>query len=111
MNIRQCTVAVFVAVTSAVPAVSSATSQRHANDSEAGVIYQPDHFKSTTTRAEVVAGTEKARNDGTLVVGEREPVPAVKTAGAGKTRQQVIDEMRNQTPAERQAQMQLLAGS
>ncbi|MCU0919523.1 MAG: DUF4148 domain-containing protein [Burkholderiaceae bacterium] len=112
MNIRKCTVAVFMAVTSVLPAVSYATSQWHSTDSEAGVIYQPDHFKSNTTRTEVVAGVGKARSDGTLVVGERgDPVPSVKTAGADKTRQQVTDEMRNQSPAERQAQMQLLAGS
>lgn len=111
MNIRKSSVAIFSAVVFALPAVSYANSQWHATDTEAGVTYKPDHFKSNATRAGQAAEVQAARNSGTLAIGERGAAPAVKTAGGEKTRSQVIDEMRSQTPAERQAQQQLLAGS
>ncbi|MCC6889858.1 MAG: hypothetical protein IT536_15110, partial [Hyphomicrobiales bacterium] len=37
------------------------------------------------------------------------PLP-IKNAGPAKTRQQVIDEMRNESPEQRRARMELTAG-
>ena len=110
MNIRKYTVMPLLAATLALPALAYASSQWHEPIGEAVVISHPDHVKSKKTRAEVQAEVEAARKDGTLERMSRgAPLPP-KGIGPAKTRQQVIDELRNQTPEERQAQAQLHAG-
>jgi hypothetical protein len=99
----------------ALPALSYASSTMHAANGEAGYTYHPDHSKSTKTRAQVSAETAAARKDGTLDQHQAQyqlnaPMPA-KDAGVGKTRQQVVAEMGKETPEERKARMNLLAGS
>ena len=99
----------------ALPSISHASSMWHAASSEAGFTYYPEHFKSTKTRTQVSDETVAARKDGTLDQLQAQyqlnaPVPA-KDAGPGKTRSQVIAQLSNETAAERNARMSLLAGS
>lgn len=110
MNIRKYTVMSFIAAALAMPALSYANSEWHTPIGEAVVTYHPDHVQSKKTRAEAQAEVEAARKDGTLEKMSRgAPLPP-KSTGPAKTRQQVIDELRNQTPEERRAQAQLHAG-
>lgn len=82
----------------------------HSDSGEAGCTYHPDDFKSTKTRTDVRTELEVARKDGTLALMQRgAPVPA-QAAGPGKTRQQVLNETQNESPAARRARMELHSG-
>lgn len=111
MRIRTSTIAALaVTATFALPGLAQADSMYHPAGGEVGYTYHPEHFKSTKTRAEVIAEVEAARKDGTLRLYQLAlPVP-VKNAGPGKTRQQVIDEMRSETPEQRKARLELYSG-
>ncbi|MGV8822747.1 DUF4148 domain-containing protein [Methylibium petroleiphilum] len=94
----------------AFPGLSQATSYYHATSGDPGFTYHPDHVTNGKSRAEVLAELEAARKDGTLKLIQRGlPVP-VKSAGPAKTRQQVIDEMRSESPEERRARIELTNG-
>lgn len=102
------TVAVITAA--ALPGLSQATSLYHAANTDAGYTYHPDHAKNGKTRAQVLAELEAARKDGTLALMQRnEPLP-IKSTGPGKTRQEVIDEMRNESPEARRIRLESTAG-
>lgn len=102
------TVAALSAI--ALPGLSRATSIYHAANGEAGFTYHPDHATNGKSRAEVLAELEAARKDGTLALIQRgAPVP-IKQAGPAKTRQQVIDEMRSESPEQRRQRLALTAG-
>ncbi|MBN9428743.1 MAG: DUF4148 domain-containing protein [Burkholderiales bacterium] len=111
MRIRTATITTLaVAATFALPSLAHADSMYHPANGEVGFTYHPEHFKSNKTRAEVVAEVEAARKDGTLRFYQLGlPIP-VKNAGPGKTRQQVIDEMRSETPEQRKARMEMYTG-
>jgi hypothetical protein len=82
-----------------LPGMASAEYWHPANN-EAGVVVHPDHFKSEKTRAQVKAEAAAATQQGRLSYGNSNypmPVPEV---GPGKTRQQVINELLNESPAE-----------
>lgn len=107
MNLRKATVLSVFAAAITLPSLSFATSEWHPSNGEAGFTYHPDHVKSTKTRAEL----EAARKDGTLALMQRgAPLPP-KATGPGKTRQQVISELLNETPQERRARMHMHSGS
>ncbi|WP_423456595.1 DUF4148 domain-containing protein [Ottowia sp. VDI28] len=90
----------------AVPALSHADSIWHNGNGES-VRYAPEHWRSTKTRADVRVELEAAKADGTLPLIQRGlPAPA-KSAQAPKTRQQVIDELRNESPQGRLAREEL----
>lgn len=111
MNLRKATLLTAFAAAIALPSLSFASSQWHPSNGEAGFTYHPDHFKSTKTRADVLAELEAARKDGTLALMQRNaPIPP-KATGPGKTREQVISELRNESPAERRARMHMHSGS
>ncbi len=102
--------AVATLSTIALPGLSQANSIYHAASGEAGFTYHPDHFKSTKSRADVLAEIEAARKDGTLPLMQRSAPLPIKSAGPAKTRQQVIDEMRSESPEQRRARMELTPG-
>ena len=101
---------VAVISTLALPGFSQATSVYHATSGEAGYTFHPDHATNGKSRADVLAETEAARRDGTLALMQRGAALPIKSAGPAKTRQQVIDEMRNESPEQRRARMELTAG-
>ena len=80
---------------------------KHPANNEKGVIVHPEHFKSEKTRAQVKAETEAAMRQGRLSYGESNYPMPVPNVGPGKTRQQVINEMQNESPAERSERLRL----
>lgn len=102
------TVAVITAV--ALPGLSQATSLYHSANTDAGYTYHPDHAKNGKTRAEVRAEVDAARKDGTLALMQRNAPLPIKSTGPGKTRQEVIDEMRNESPEARRVRLESIAG-
>jgi hypothetical protein len=101
---------VAVVSTLALPGLAQATSIYHPAIGEVGYTYHPDHFKSTKSRADVIAEVEAARKDGTLALMQRGAPLPIKNAGPAKTRQQVIDEMRSESPEQRRARLELTTG-
>ena len=89
-----------------LPGMASAAYEHPANN-EKGVIVHPEHFKSEKTRAQVRAEAEAAMRQGSLSYGESNYPMPVPNVGPGKTRQQVINELRSESPAERAARLRL----
>ena len=101
---------VAVISTLALPGLSQATSVYHATSSEAGYTFHPDHATNGKSRADVLAETEAARKDGTLALMQRgAPLPST-SAGPAKMRQQVIEEMRTESPEQRRARLESTSG-
>jgi len=99
-----------VAIAMTLPLAAQANSVWHTASGEAGVTYHPDHFKSTKTRAQVMAEVEAARKDGSLALLQRGAPLPMKSVEPPKTRQQVIDEMRAEAPDARRARLELMTG-
>ncbi|WP_313070038.1 DUF4148 domain-containing protein [Melaminivora sp.] len=89
-----------------LPGMASAAYEHPVNN-EKGVIVHPEHFKSEKTRAQVKAEAEAAMRQGRLSYGESNYPIRTPDAGPGKTREQVINEMLNESPAERDARQRL----
>ena len=89
-----------------LPGMASAAYEHPANN-EKGVIVHPEHFKSEKTRAQVKAETEAAMRQGRLSYGESNYPIRTPEAGSGKTREQVINELLSESPAERAARLRL----
>ncbi|MEG0677758.1 MAG: DUF4148 domain-containing protein [Comamonas sp.] len=93
-----------------LPGMASAAYEHPANN-EKGVIVHPGHFVSQKTRAQVRAETEAAMREGRLSYGESNyPLTSRTPQGAGKTREQVIRELLNETPAQRDARTRAMGG-
>ncbi|GAA0530883.1 MULTISPECIES: DUF4148 domain-containing protein [Burkholderiales] len=99
-----------VVFATALPMAAQANSIWHPAPTEEGFTYHPDHFKSTKTRAQVLAEVEAARKDGSLALLQRGVPLPIKSTEPRKTRQQVLDEMRNETPEARRARLELFSG-
>ena len=89
-----------------LPGMASAAYEHPANN-EKGVIVHPEHFKSEKTREQVIAEAKAAMQQGLLSYGESNYPMPVPNVGPGKTRQEVINEMLNESPAERAAPQRL----
>lgn len=101
--------AVAAAATLSLPGIASAAYE-HATNNEAGVIVHPEHFKSEKTRAQVQAEAEAATRQGRLSYGENNYPRPVPSTGSGKTREEVFNQLRNESPAERSARLNLYSG-
>lgn len=111
MRFNKFTLATVAVISStALPGLSQAYSIHHAASGEVGVTYHPDHAEDAKSRADVLAETEAARKDGTLALMQRGAPLPITNAGPAKTRQQVIDEMRRESPEQRRARMELITG-
>jgi hypothetical protein len=94
-----------------LPGVASAAGYMHPANNEAGVVVHPEHFQSSKTRAQVVAEAEAAvRQGGTSRFNASVYPAASPQTGAGKTRQEVINELLNETPAQREARQRAMGG-
>ncbi len=89
-----------------LPGMASAAYEHPANN-EKGVIVHPEHFKSDKTREQVIAETKAAMQQGRLSYGESNYPIRTPDAGPGKTREQVINELLSESPAEREARLRL----
>lgn len=96
------------AIALGLPGLASAEYWHPANN-EAGVVVHEEHFQSTKTRAQVQAEIAAARQQGCMSFGEGDYPCATPDKGPGKTRAQVIDELRNESAAERAARLSLMA--
>ena len=100
-------IAAAAAAALGLPGMASAAYEHPANN-EKGVIVHPEHFKSEKTRAQVKAEAEAAMRQGLLSYGESNyPIRTPDAAGPGKTREQVINELRSESPEERDARLRL----
>ncbi|WP_028603836.1 DUF4148 domain-containing protein [Ottowia thiooxydans] len=86
----------IVAGLMAAPNLAHANSPWHQGNGDV-VSFTPEHVNAKT-REQVVAETNTARADGTLRFYQRGLTPPAKTPVQPKSRQQVLDEMRNQSP-------------
>ena len=110
MNFRKHASLPLVVLAMTLPVLAQATTQYHPAAGEVGFTEHADHWSSTKTRAQVVAEVEAARKDGTLTLMQRNvPLPAKATSPA-KTRQQVVDEMLNESTEQRRTRMELQTG-
>jgi len=110
MNFRKHAALPLVALTMTLPVLAQANSLYHPAQGEVGFTEHPDHWKSTKTRAQVIAEVEAARKDGTLALMQRGAPLPIKNTGPAKTRQQVIDEMRSESPMQRQLRLEQYVG-
>ena len=109
MSIRISTLLTVSAIALTAPTLAQASSELHLSGGEAGYTFHPDHVPGTKTRAAVMQELEQAKADGSYYYLQRgAPVPA-KNVGPGKTREQVMKELADVTPAER-ARMNALYG-
>ena len=111
MNFRQSLVAAACAAALVAPAVSFATSEFHPANGEIGYTHHPEHAgMSTMSRDQVAAEVDAARKAGWLYSANRTGIFPMKNPGAAKTRDQVINELRNEPAAERQARLEMNKG-
>ena len=89
-----------------LPGMASAAYEHPANN-EKGVIVHPEHFKSEKTREQVIAEAKAAMQQGLLSYGESNYPIRTPEAGSGKTREQVINELLSESPAERSERLRL----
>lgn len=105
------TAAAAMATVMAMPGVATADTYWHPANNEAGVKTYPEHFKSTQSRDQVRAEAgEAVRKGGDNRLRAGNYPAAAKSQASEKTRQQVIDEVKNETPAQREARNQAMAG-
>ena len=101
----------FAALSLTAANTAFARSYIHPSNSEKGYVAVPEHFKSDKTRAQVQAeAAEFVKNGGPETFRSRNYPPLDTTQASTKTRQQVIDEFMNESPAQRKARLEMLRG-
>ncbi|TAH44647.1 MAG: DUF4148 domain-containing protein [Betaproteobacteria bacterium] len=103
---RLLTSAAFAASLLVVPTLSFAEVW-HNTYSNSGPTFHADHAESTKTRAEVIRELQQAKADGSYENSLRDVLLPEPSKGGGKTRAQVLEELKNMTPAERESMRQL----
>lgn len=96
----------------ASPGLVLANGYWHQDNSESGVKVYPEHFVSSTSRAEQQSALATAVREGRMPNFRDGAYPADSgaAAGPGKTRQQVTDALRAETPQQRRERMQSWVG-
>lgn len=95
----------------ALPGAAMAAGYVHPANNEAGATIHPSHFQSSKTRAQVMADAAAAVREGGSSRFNQGVYPAqAQQAGAGKTRQEVINELLQETPAQRDARQRSMGG-
>lgn len=88
-----------------------ASSYIHQTNTEKGYVTYPEHFKSERTRAEVQAEAAAfVKQGGSDAFRGGNFPPRDTSVASGKTREQVVNEFRSQTPQERKALEALYRG-
>jgi hypothetical protein len=104
------TAAALLAAAFAFPGMAAADTYWHPTNNEAGAKAYPEHFKSSKSREQVQAEAAAAAREGASRFNSSNYPAPVQSTGPGKTRQQVLDELAQETPAQRNARQQALAG-
>lgn len=83
----------------------------HPANNEPGAIVHPGHFQSSKTRAQVKEEAAAAlRQEGTTRFNDGVYPAPVRQTGPGKTRQEVVNELLKETPAQRDARNLSMGG-
>ena len=94
-----------------LPGAAMADSYWHPANNEAGVTTHPDHFRSSKTRDQVLAEAETAVRQGGASRFNASAYPAdAPQSASGKSRQEVVGELLNETPAQRDARQRAFGG-
>lgn len=94
-----------------LPGAAMAGSYWHPANNESGVTTHPDHFRSSKTRAQVLAEAETAVRQGGASRFNTSVYPAdAPQAAGGRSRQEVIGELLDETPAQREARQRAFGG-
>jgi hypothetical protein len=108
MLIRTAILFPVLSIALAAPTLALAESEMHLSRGEVGYTFYPNHVKSTKTTAQVMQELQEAKADGSSHQYSLEEYPApTKNVGPVKTRAEVLNELKNVTPAER-ARMQAI---
>ncbi len=111
MNFRKSLSAAACFTTLVAPALSLAASEFHPANGEVGYTHHPDHAdKSSLSRDKVAEEVEAGRKAGWFYSSSRSGIFPLMTPGAAKTRDQVVNELRKETPAERRSRMEQSTG-
>lgn len=90
---------------------ASANGYIHSTNTEKGYVVYPEHFKSDKTREQVQAeAAELVKNGGADSFRGNKYPRANSAEASSKTRQQVIDELVNESPAQRKAREAMYRG-
>ncbi len=104
----------FATLSLATVNTAFASSYIHPKNSETGYVVYPDHFRSDKTRAQVQAETAEFLKNGGTNVFRNSNYPLVDSSpsqqSSNKTRQQVLDELLNETPEQRKARREMYRG-
>lgn len=101
----------FAALSITATSSAFASGYIHPTNSETGYVTVPEHFKSDKTRAQVQAEAAEFVKQGGSANFNGNNYPAQdQTQTSNKTRQQVIDEYMNESPAQRKARLEMLPG-
>lgn len=94
-----------------LPGAAMADNYWHPANNEAGVKTYPDHFRSSKTREQVRAEAAAAVREGGASRFNSSAYPAEQPqAGGGKTREEVVNELLTETPAQREARLRAISG-
>ncbi|MEG0053885.1 MAG: DUF4148 domain-containing protein [Comamonas sp.] len=114
MSQRHLSISLLLANAAAVAALGlpglASAAYEHLATTEKGVVVHPEHFISQKTRDQVKAETAAAMRQGLLAYGDSNYPMPITAQGAGKTREAVVNELRSETPAQREARNRAMAG-
>ena len=82
----------------------------HSTNSEKGYVVHPEHFKSDKTRAQVQAETAEFVKNGGTDSFRSSNYPPLESQASTMTRKQVMDELKNESPAQRKARLEMIRG-
>jgi hypothetical protein len=93
-----------------IAAPAMADSYIHATATEQGYKVYPDHFRSEVTRAEVIAQAREAVTQGGSSRFADQRFPATyQASGSSLTRQEVIQQLLDETPSQRASRLRSLS--
>ena len=111
LNIASSIAALVASTAFILPGIAAAESYQHPANNEAGVKTYPEDFNSQKTREQVKAEAGTAAREGGSNRFNTGAYPASsKQANAGKTRQEVINELLKETPEQRDARQRAMGG-
>ncbi|MBF5005874.1 DUF4148 domain-containing protein [Diaphorobacter caeni] len=100
----------FAAMGFTAAGTASASSYIHSTHSEKGYVIHPEHFKSDKTRTQMQAETAEFVKNGGTDRFRSSIYPPLESQDSTMTRKQVMDELKNESPAQRKARLEMMRG-